>query len=111
MKTCRSRQKFLSLSTCKSRTLRGIRTFPPPLRLLTYETGHFICYEKRTFLLANDIYESAVTRPEPGIQPWRFDQRIFLQLTSAVEGLAPLATQNGPLFGMHPVEKWLSTQR
>src|ERR1039457_2555172 len=29
-------------------------TFPPPLRLLTYETGHFTCYEKRTFLLAND---------------------------------------------------------
>ena len=44
----------LSLSTCKSRTLRGIRTFPPPLRLLTYETGHFTCYQKRTFSLAND---------------------------------------------------------
>jgi NADPH:quinone reductase-like Zn-dependent oxidoreductase len=25
-----------------------------PLRLLTYETGHFICSQKRTFLLAND---------------------------------------------------------
>src|SRR5271156_1609409 len=36
------------------RKLRGIRTFPPPLRLLIYETGHFICYQKRTFLLAND---------------------------------------------------------
>ena len=32
----------------------GICTFPPPLRLLTYESGHFTCYEKRTFLLAND---------------------------------------------------------
>ncbi|MGA7316303.1 MAG: hypothetical protein WBX22_20295, partial [Silvibacterium sp.] len=41
-------------STCKSRTLRGIRTFPPPLRLLTYETGHFICSQKRTFSLASD---------------------------------------------------------
>ena len=28
--------------------------FPPPLRLLTYETGHFICSQKRTFPLAND---------------------------------------------------------
>ncbi len=31
-----------------------IRTFSPPLRLLIYETGHFTCYQKRTFLLAND---------------------------------------------------------
>jgi hypothetical protein len=30
------------------------KTFPPPLRLLTYETGHFICSQKRTFSLAND---------------------------------------------------------
>ena len=49
--------------TCKSRTQRGIRTFPPPLRLLTYETGHFTCYEKRTFLLANDISGWAVIQP------------------------------------------------
>ena len=27
---------------------------PPPLRLLTYETGHFICSQKRTLSLAND---------------------------------------------------------
>ena len=39
----------------KSRTLRGIRAFPLPLRLLTYETGHFICSQKRTFSLANDM--------------------------------------------------------
>ena len=56
-------QSRLSLSTCKSRTLRGIRTFPPPQRLLTYETGHFICYEKRTFSLANDM-DGATTRPQ-----------------------------------------------
>ena len=30
---------------------RGIRTFPPPLRLLTYETGHFIRYESGHFHL------------------------------------------------------------
>src|ERR1019366_9427013 len=57
-------QNRLSLSTCKSRTLRGIRTSPPPLRLLTYETGHFICSQKRTFSLANDIAGWAVIQPE-----------------------------------------------
>src|SRR4249919_346590 len=54
----------LSHTTCKSRTLRGIHTFPPPLRLLTYETGHFICSQKRTFSLANDTSGLATTRPE-----------------------------------------------
>jgi hypothetical protein len=39
-----------------------IRTLPPPLRLLNYETGHFICYEKRTFLFANDTDGLATTR-------------------------------------------------
>ena len=59
-KTLRGKVKNrLSLSTCKSRTLRGIRTFPPPLRLLTYETGHFTCSQKRTFSLANDTDEVA----------------------------------------------------
>jgi hypothetical protein len=53
----------LSHHTCKSRTQRGIRTFPPPLRQLTYETGHFICYEKRTFLLANDTSPLSCTNP------------------------------------------------
>jgi len=38
----------------QSRTIHGIRTLPPPLRLLTHESGHFICYQKRIFLLAND---------------------------------------------------------
>jgi hypothetical protein len=47
------------------------KTFPPPLRLLTYETGHFICSQKRTFLLAYDIYGSEwrVTRPEERNMP------------------------------------------
>ena len=41
-KTLRGKvQNRLSLSTCKSRKLRGICTFPPPLRILTYESGHF----------------------------------------------------------------------
>ena len=57
-------QSRLSLPTCKSRTIPGIRTFTPPLRLLTYESGHFTCYEKRTFLLANDISGLAVIQPE-----------------------------------------------
>jgi hypothetical protein len=30
------------------------RRFPLPLRLLTYENGHFTCSQKRTFLLATD---------------------------------------------------------
>ena len=37
---------------------------PPPLRLLNDETGHFICSQKRTFSLANDISGSATIRPE-----------------------------------------------
>jgi hypothetical protein len=43
------------------RTLRGIRTFPPPLRLTNNQTGHFTCYQKRTFSLANDTEESALS--------------------------------------------------
>jgi hypothetical protein len=30
------------------------KRFPPPLRLLTYETGHFTCSQKRTLSLASD---------------------------------------------------------
>ena len=41
------------------------KTFPLPLRLTINQTGHFICYEKRTFLLANDTAEWATNRPEP----------------------------------------------
>ena len=59
----RNSKNRLSLPTCKSRTIRGIRTFPPPLRLLTYETGHFICSQKRTFSLANDNSASNVRAP------------------------------------------------
>src|SRR5450631_2849543 len=54
----------LSHPTCKSRKERAIRTFPPPLRLLTYETGHFISSQKRTFSLANDTSALAVIRPD-----------------------------------------------
>src|SRR5271156_3827917 len=52
------------------RKLRGIRTFPPPLRLLIYETGHFICYQKRTFLLANDIAGWAAILQQPKKAPF-----------------------------------------
>ena len=31
---------------------------------MIYKTGHFTCYEKRTFLLANDISGWAVTLPQ-----------------------------------------------
>ena len=71
-KTLRGKaQKQTSLSTCKSRTLRAIRTFPPPLRLLTYETGHFICSQKRTFSLANDTSGLPTIRPRPHLGPAR----------------------------------------
>jgi hypothetical protein len=35
--------------------VRGIPTFPPPRRLRDInQTGHFTCYEKRTFSLAKN---------------------------------------------------------
>jgi hypothetical protein len=59
----------------KSRKQRGIRTFPPPLRrlLVIYETGHFICYEKRTFSLANDTADTAEL---PTIHPERSELNV-----------------------------------
>jgi hypothetical protein len=39
------------------------KTFPPPLRRLTYETGHFTCSKKRTFLLATDTDGWSTTLP------------------------------------------------
>jgi hypothetical protein len=39
------------------------KTFPPPLRLLTYESGHFICSQMRTFLLAIDNNSEIAVRP------------------------------------------------
>jgi hypothetical protein len=32
---------------------------------MIYQSGHFTCYQKRTFSLANDISALAVIRPEP----------------------------------------------
>ena len=54
----------LSLPTCKSRTLRGIRTFPPPLRLLTYESGHFTCYKSGHFYLLTTVWGRSHKRQE-----------------------------------------------
>src|ERR1039458_8921307 len=41
------------------------------LRLTINQTGHFICYQKRTFSLANDTSGSATIRPKPPRQHTR----------------------------------------
>jgi hypothetical protein len=60
------------------------RTFPPPLRLLTYETGHFICSQKRTFSLANDTSGLAVTQ-ELSCREGRLNSRCGEQIREHLE--------------------------
>src|SRR5258708_37309567 len=53
----------LSHRAWKSRKVRGIPTFPPPRRLREInQTGHFTCYQKRTFSLANNIAKLALSK-------------------------------------------------
>jgi hypothetical protein len=67
------------------------KTFPPPLRRLAdyLKTGHFICPQNRTFLLANDTDESATNQAEAGNERiwYCFATLIMVNLRLCIEAL------------------------